>query len=360
MRRPPRILAVVVTLTCLTISAWASLCGLNTYLLSSFLSDPSNPAEWQTYTFNGTYRIVFTQVDPLHRSFTGTGQRLTGNDFCAPVWTYRFQPNSIYETHWYGTMEGFIWSTMQNRCTTTGMRDEKNFSHRCIYCRAEESADNAAALRTDEPHKIESEECQFNYHYDECQSCCADEWGNCASPIVVDVAGDGFNLTDAAGGVNFDLDSNGAKEMLSWTSAGSDDSWLVLDRNVNATIDNGQELFGNFSPQPSPLAGVGKNGFLALAEFDKPAQGGNSNGRIDANDSIFVTLQLWRDSNHNGISEPNELTSLSSSGLSSIDLKYKESKKTDMFGNKFKYRAKVTDTANIGRWAWDVFLVKAP
>lgn len=41
------------------------------------------------------------------------------------------------------------------------------------------------------------------------------------SPIVVDVSGDGFNLTNLAGGVNFDLDMNGTKERLAWTTAGS-------------------------------------------------------------------------------------------------------------------------------------------
>lgn len=178
------------------------------------------------------------------------------------------------------------------------------------------------------------------------------------SPIIIDVKGDGFDLTDAAGGVNFDLDADGVPERIAWTAPGSDDAFLFIDRNEDGKANNGTELFGDVAPQihaPFP------NGFAALALYELATLGGNGDGRIDAFDAAYAEMRLWRDANHNGVSEPSELHTLPEMKVESISLDYSESGRRDKFGNAFRYRAKVngpgaTDT---GRWAYDVFLVRA-
>jgi hypothetical protein len=189
--------------------------------------------------------------------------------------------------------------------------------------------------------------------YDSESCSCPD--GINTSPIIIDVNGTGFFMTDAAGGVIFNILDDGVPLQISWTAPRSGNAFLVLDRNGNGLIDNGTELFGDLTPQPSTST---PNGFIALAEYDKPANGGNSNGRIDSGDAIFSELKLWQDSNHNGISEPNELRPVSEL-LSAIDLAYRESRRIDQYGNQFRYRSRVFDVNGVqaGRWAWDVFLM---
>jgi hypothetical protein len=188
--------------------------------------------------------------------------------------------------------------------------------------------------------------------YDPGSCTCPD--GINLSPIVIDVSGNGFFMTDADSGVVFNILNDGVPLEISWTANRSSNAFLVLDRNANGVIDNGSELFGDLTPQPSTAK---PNGFLALAEYDKPASGGNGDGRMDRRDAIFAALKLWEDSNHNGTCEPGELRSLSES-FSVIDLAYKESRRVDQYGNQFRYRSKVFDMNGVqaGRWAWDVFL----
>jgi len=184
-----------------------------------------------------------------------------------------------------------------------------------------------------------------------------DNVGPC-SPIIIDVRRTGYDLTSARDGVVFDIIGSGKPVAIAWTSAGSGNGFLALDRNHNGTIDNGTELFGDVTPQPSSKT---PNGFLALSEFDTPEYGGNLDGVIDASDAVFGSLQVWIDDNHDGVSQTRELHTLSELGIISISVEYKSSGRVDQYGNRFLYRAKVTFASNTGsapgqELAYDVFL----
>ncbi len=100
-------------------------------------------------------------------------------------------------------------------------------------------------------------------------------------------------------------------------------------------------------------------GFALLYIMSAPptlVDGGTNDSKMDGGDAIFSSLRMWQDQNHNGTSEANELSTLPAVEIASLDLDYKESKRTDEHGNQFKYRAKVRDArgARVSRWAWDV------
>jgi hypothetical protein len=181
---------------------------------------------------------------------------------------------------------------------------------------------------------------------------------------VIDTTGGGFALTSGPDGVLFDITGDGQPMQISWIAPGSQNAFLALPA-ADGLVHNGKELFGNFTPQP---ASPHPNGFLALAEFDKPENGGNGDGVIDERDAVFSHLRLWIDDNHDGISQPNELHTLPELGVYSLSLKYFESRKEDQFGNEFRYKGRVnpdqnhrdprdsTPTGEPARWTYDVFL----
>jgi hypothetical protein len=189
--------------------------------------------------------------------------------------------------------------------------------------------------------------------------CAASGW-ECTpeSPIIIDTKGEGFHLTDVAHGVKFAMVPGKPAAQVAWTDPNYRNGFLALDRNGDGKINDGGELFGNMTAQPPSNT---PNGFLALAVYDRPANGGNGNGFIDAGDAIYDKLRVWVDSNHNGISEPGELHTLKELGIARIDLSYKTSGYVDEFGNVFRYGARIWDAAGQEHaTCYDVFLQVGP
>jgi len=130
-------------------------------------------------------------------------------------------------------------------------------------------------------------------------------------PLVLDLDGDGIETTSTRDGtvVLFDHDADGVKTGTGWVKP--DDGWLVLDRDGNGTIDSGRELFGVDTRKSN--GELASDGFDALRDVDT-----NKDGKIDASDSVFANLRIWRDLNQDGISQADELTSLSANNVVSI------------------------------------------
>ena len=127
-----------------------------------------------------------------------------------------------------------------------------------------------------------------------------------ASPLVLDLDGDGIELTSLEGNTAFfDVDVNGFAEATGWVAP--DDGLLALDVDGDGKIDDGSELFGDQTGYD--------HGFLALAANDS-----SGDGVIDASDAVFDDLLIWQDANSDGISQADELRGLADVGITSISL----------------------------------------
>jgi hypothetical protein len=132
-----------------------------------------------------------------------------------------------------------------------------------------------------------------------------------ATPLVLDLNGDGVHTTSLLEGVTFDILNNGSRIRTGWVDA--NDGLLVRDLNGNGSIDSSAELFGDSTVLPNGTKAV--NGFQALAALDT-----DHNGEIDANDRAFNDLQVWQDVNQDGLSQSDELHSLEELSIKSLSL----------------------------------------
>ncbi len=129
-------------------------------------------------------------------------------------------------------------------------------------------------------------------------------------PLVLDLDGDGYELSQAGEGASFDIDGDGTTDRTGWVAG--DDALLALDRNGNGTIDNGKELFGDQNGAA--------NGFLELAKHDQ-----NGDQKIDKKDSVYKALKLYRDLNGDGTIQKGEISSLSQMGIAALELRFMRS-----------------------------------
>jgi VCBS repeat-containing protein len=132
-----------------------------------------------------------------------------------------------------------------------------------------------------------------------------------ASPLALDLNGDGVQTIGAEQGVQFDLLNTGAKQSVGWVD--KQDGFLVMDLNHDGVVNNGSELLGSSTQLAD--GSLAKDGWQALTQHDV-----NADGFINTKDAAFLDLKVWVDANSNGVTDAGELQTLSDVGIQSINL----------------------------------------
>lgn len=124
-----------------------------------------------------------------------------------------------------------------------------------------------------------------------------------SDPLVLDLDGDGIELSHVKDGVMFDIDADGVKDQTAFVTGG--DAFLALDRNANGSIDDGSELFGD---QNGAI-----DGFEELRKYDS-----NEDGVINREDDVFDKLRLFSDDNRDGLTQLDEIHTLQQKRIEAI------------------------------------------
>ena len=127
-----------------------------------------------------------------------------------------------------------------------------------------------------------------------------------ADPIVLDLGAPGISFTSMANGVSFDINGDGVADHVAWTAG--NDGFLAYDVNGNGTIDNGNELF-----TPNFAGGHFASGLAALAQPRHERRRCDRQRRRG-----YAKLEVWQDTNRNGIADAGELSSLADNGITGV------------------------------------------
>lgn len=148
-----------------------------------------------------------------------------------------------------------------------------------------------------------------------------------------------------------DLKLPGGAPKISWPDFSEEIYFLAMDQLGDGKIESGRDLFGDINGY--------ENGFANLAFYDD-----NKDSVIDEKDKVFSKLLLWRDRNHDGVSQKSELKKLSELGVTSISLNFK--KETRYVGSSgkilgpaeftFKDKKGIIQKGSL----WDVFVSAIP
>ena len=127
-------------------------------------------------------------------------------------------------------------------------------------------------------------------------------------PVLIDLDGDGLELTHASSGVAMDVDNDDINENMAWVEA--DDGLLAVDLNSNGHIDSMDEfVFTNHDDSAQTDMEALRN------VFDT-----NQDGLLSNEDDNWSDFGIWQDSNQDGINQEGEFFSLNTLGFVVLDL----------------------------------------
>jgi len=166
---------------------------------------------------------------------------------------------------------------------------------------------------------------------------------NNGTPILIDLTGGGWRMTDPAHGVAFRYRDDDAPLQMGWTDpAYANDAWLVRPNKDGSVTSFASNMFGNLTAQPPSSE---PNGYAALAYAARQLACNIGEG-LDAQNcpALWRQLRVWVDLNQDGVAQPAELRTLDAAGVRWISLKWRKSYFTDQYGNRFGLESAINDS----------------